>query len=506
MTQGVSCLCLTYGRPELLAEAIESFLRQTWDGPKELIILNDHPEQTICCDSPNVRVFNIPSRLRTLGEKRNLSVALAQYDNLLVWDDDDIYLPWRIEETMKTLPSKHFFKCPYAWVMNKGKIEPEPQYNLFHGGSAFTRWLFIKAGGYSIMNGGEDADIEGKFQHVTAKKGEFWPHTDLPRERLYYIYRWDHGNYHTTGHITLDDIKPSITPGHIVVKPYWKQPYDELTMRKTEIIPTATSLINFICFSKNRPLQLEGYIRSFYTYLEKQKSLTIIYASDQQFDNAYNEVKEMYPWVRFIKQGNFHADLLASFNDAEYVCFGCDDVVFTGRINIDAIVKVMKEDLQFAFSLRLGRNIKKSMFTGPMSQPVFDETGDMLTWDLHASHLHGDFGYSWELNGTIYPADIAKKVAVSVRATTPNLLEAYGGGQWSRLTQKRMISSFIESKLVVPTVNVVQEDFINNPIGTEISVRFLLDAWRAGLRLDIDRYREVKNDCIHVGDFYLTKK
>ena len=27
---GVSCLCLTYGRPQLLEEAIESFLRQRW--------------------------------------------------------------------------------------------------------------------------------------------------------------------------------------------------------------------------------------------------------------------------------------------------------------------------------------------------------------------------------------------------------------------------------------------------------------------------------------------
>jgi hypothetical protein len=30
MTEGVSCLCLTY---RLLDEAVESFLRQTWRGP-----------------------------------------------------------------------------------------------------------------------------------------------------------------------------------------------------------------------------------------------------------------------------------------------------------------------------------------------------------------------------------------------------------------------------------------------------------------------------------------
>ena len=31
---GASCLCLTYGRPHLLEEAVESFLRQDFAGPK----------------------------------------------------------------------------------------------------------------------------------------------------------------------------------------------------------------------------------------------------------------------------------------------------------------------------------------------------------------------------------------------------------------------------------------------------------------------------------------
>src|SRR6185437_12376322 len=90
---GVSCLCLTYGRPRLLEESVESFLRQDWPGPKELVILNDHPEQPIVFEHPEVFVCNVGRRLRSLGEKRNLSVALARHDNLLVWDDDDIYLP-----------------------------------------------------------------------------------------------------------------------------------------------------------------------------------------------------------------------------------------------------------------------------------------------------------------------------------------------------------------------------------------------------------------------------
>src|SRR4051812_11161203 len=103
MRDGVSCLCLTYGRVPLLEEAVECFRRQSWDGPKELIVVNDCPQQTLLIDDPYVHVFNLSRRLRTIGEKRNLSVALSAYDFLLNWDDDDLYLPWRIEEAMKVL-------------------------------------------------------------------------------------------------------------------------------------------------------------------------------------------------------------------------------------------------------------------------------------------------------------------------------------------------------------------------------------------------------------------
>src|SRR5205807_6800276 len=86
---GVSCLCLTYGRGRLLEEAIESFLRQDWPGPKELIVLNDHPDQELVIDHPEILV-NLPRRLRTLGEKRNKTLhawCIAEG----VWEDRPSY-------------------------------------------------------------------------------------------------------------------------------------------------------------------------------------------------------------------------------------------------------------------------------------------------------------------------------------------------------------------------------------------------------------------------------
>ena len=92
----VSCLCPTYGRPECVEEAIESFLRQDYRGAKELIVVNDLADQTLVCDHPDVRVINSKERITPLGGKFNAVAAMARGDVLFVWEDDDIYLPHRI--------------------------------------------------------------------------------------------------------------------------------------------------------------------------------------------------------------------------------------------------------------------------------------------------------------------------------------------------------------------------------------------------------------------------
>jgi len=228
---GVSCVCLTYGRPNLLKESIYSFLMQTGNYEKELIIVNDHPKQDIIMDKKydNIHVFNIKRRLRTLGEKRNLSCSLCKYDNILVWDDDDIYLPWRIEETMKKLEKDQFYKCPNAWRMDNGKLNKELGYNLYHSGSAFTRWLYEKTGCYKPINTGEDTEWEYRIQVITDKKEEYRPLTTLPKDRVYYIYRWGHGSYHTTWVNNLDEINPIIVEGDIIITPHWDSDYIKLT-------------------------------------------------------------------------------------------------------------------------------------------------------------------------------------------------------------------------------------------------------------------------------------
>ncbi|HZS41105.1 MAG TPA: hypothetical protein VFF06_29955 [Polyangia bacterium] len=267
-------------------------------------------------------------------------------------------------------------------------------------------------------------------------------------------------------------------------------------------------MIQLICFSRNRPLQLDGYLTSLSRMLDEPSLLdvSVIVRADGEYRDAYAEVARAHPSVAMVAQKDFHADLTALVGARPFTCFGCDDVVFVRRFAARAIADAFDERL-FAFSLRLGRHVTRSMFSGPISPPPgLEERDGLLRWDLSTAHGAGDWGYSWELCGTVYPTELARAVIAELRAPSPNLLEAGGGGRWSSKTARRFMCAWPSARLVVPTVNVVQGDFANPVLGgRSLEPRFLLDCWQRGLRLDVEAFARREYDCIHVPDFFLRR-
>lgn len=251
----VSCMCLTYGRPHLLEEAIASFLAQDYVGIKELVVLNDCEYQSLHCDHPEVIVVNVPRRFKTVGEKRNACAALALHEYLFVWDDDDLSLPHRLSYSMQQLKSGlRFFKSSSALDLNSGKLGG-PVRNLFHGSSCFSRSLFNDAHGYPHMGSGQDLALEGQFRRLLGPSYQCPP---VPNESLYFIYRWNGtGSFHLSafgkdvpgkeagqdrvaefvkGQIQRGDIPQ----GEIALRPGWNQDYATLARTYIEALSFAT--------------------------------------------------------------------------------------------------------------------------------------------------------------------------------------------------------------------------------------------------------------------------
>lgn len=191
----VSCLCLTYARPQLLREAVWCFLQQDYPH-KELVVVNDHPEPIAMeREYPGVRLLNLPERLPNLGQKRNLSVQEAWGEILLIWDDDDLYLPWRISETVRHLeasPSIWAYKPTKAWASTNNQGYALAR-NLFHSQAGFRREAFTALGGYAQMNSGQDLEFERRIPKAR------WLRHDAPLSDLFYVYRWGNGVSHISG-------------------------------------------------------------------------------------------------------------------------------------------------------------------------------------------------------------------------------------------------------------------------------------------------------------------
>jgi glycosyltransferase involved in cell wall biosynthesis len=160
MSQPRVVVCIpTFGRPELLEEAIESFLRQTW-GNKRLIIGNDFADQRLVIDHPEIVVVNRAERFPTLGAKRNWLMTLAGENYITHWDDDDLYLPDHITTVMANLP--HYkadaAKQHHQWFDNNHKKWRLGFASYMHTIIAH-RSVFRKAGDYGMLNMNEDAEI-----------------------------------------------------------------------------------------------------------------------------------------------------------------------------------------------------------------------------------------------------------------------------------------------------------------------------------------------------------
>ena len=236
---GVSCICPTYGRVELLEEAIYSFLQQDYPGPKELIVLNDYAKQTLIFDHPEVRIVNLANRYQSVGEKYKAAVGLASHDLIFVWHDDDIYLPHRLSySVLQFEQNTTFFKADKAWFWNNGKLSGLEK-NVFHGGSCWQRALYNKAQGYPAINNRYDVEFEQRCQS-TALGGQRT--LSIPPAETYYIYRWQGTNsYHLSGlgadgqeyqkvaaQVELKAMQGQIPQGEVRLNPCWRSDYTAL--------------------------------------------------------------------------------------------------------------------------------------------------------------------------------------------------------------------------------------------------------------------------------------
>lgn len=103
----VSCLMVTRGDRWTIRYALESYRRQTYPDRELVIVVDTTNLEAVSAlvaasGADRVSLFGVDPDL-TLGDCRNMSIARAQGDVLVQWDDDDLYDPARIDILLSVL-------------------------------------------------------------------------------------------------------------------------------------------------------------------------------------------------------------------------------------------------------------------------------------------------------------------------------------------------------------------------------------------------------------------
>jgi len=90
--------------------AVHAWVHQDYAGPRQLLVINDHPTEALFPEPKDLPIHVHEIRLQgqsgkrfTLGELRNVGIDAAQGDYIVQWDDDDFSHPqrlkWQVERT-----------------------------------------------------------------------------------------------------------------------------------------------------------------------------------------------------------------------------------------------------------------------------------------------------------------------------------------------------------------------------------------------------------------------
>lgn len=175
----LACICLTFDRSELLPYALYSYLMQDYpDDRAELLILDDagqyRPQHSI--SGKPWELISVMRRFSSVGAKRNAIISLVSrdVDAIVIWDDDDIYLPWTLRAHAGALATADWSR-PSVVLDQEGDelklTQPDDRY-VFHAAWAFRKDVFWAAGGYGDIVSGEDKDLAVKFREGQVKSAD----------------------------------------------------------------------------------------------------------------------------------------------------------------------------------------------------------------------------------------------------------------------------------------------------------------------------------------------
>lgn len=254
--------------------------------------------------------------------------------------------------------------------------------------------------------------------------------------------------------------------------------------------------MKWLVFSKDRPYQLDAFIRTAISNAEiLPKDISVLYRYTEDFQADVDTLTKEHPDVQFIRQTNFREDVIhwISSGDSTIVSFATDDAVFTRKVPIDTIERVLLQNEQvITFSLRMGLHLEDCYPTNSKQQLPNGMLQDgIFAWNTAESE--GDWSYPLSVDGHVFKRDLAAKMFASFDFAHPNSMES----NWQAI--RHLVSPIAcclpKSCYFNIPLNRVQ-DTHKNRCGS-VDVAELQSNYRSGTRIDTRRFLNFINTSAH---------
>ncbi|MBA4384744.1 MAG: hypothetical protein C0410_08410 [Anaerolinea sp.] len=294
-------------------------------------------------------------------------------------------------------------------------------------------------------------------------------------------------------------------------------------------------MIKCLIFSKDRAMQVQATLQSFFAYCTDNENvrISVLYTcSNKQHSKQYLQLAQewqSYPQVKFVRQSQFRQDVFNILNPypstslqnliykvlthlrprivrlfsrtisvpstSSLLLFLVDDVIFTHEFSLSEIAELLtKHSDVLGFSLRLGQNTLYSYMNDreqllPVFQPL---VGNVQKYNW--TNADQDFGYPLEVSSSAYRLVDVIPILLEIRFDNPNWLEGGMNKRRNRFASTRpFLLCYNRSVAFCNPVNLVQTVSLQNRAGTKrhYSPAELANLFDAGSRINVQAYHHI---------------
>lgn len=198
----LTALCPTFRHPRLLANSLALWNAQDHPADQRHLLILDDGGTFDTQRGEGFTVVSCESRFPSLPAKYNALLEFAtsgtlgtpKPDGILIWEDDDVYLPGYASAHAAALTKGPFSKPPSVWCDASGQLAIEKCRGKFHSNMAFSSELITSLGGWPKTDRADfDLQLIGALNKKAGAPVDTWP--DDAASPLF-VYAWHTGEAH----------------------------------------------------------------------------------------------------------------------------------------------------------------------------------------------------------------------------------------------------------------------------------------------------------------------